>query len=96
MGGEAGGISGTLLWIILIVGLMGFMFWSQWRARKRMQQQINELAEGQRVVTIGGIYGKLTRVDREGGMARLEIAPGVEIEIALRAISHAVDTGAAE
>lgn len=94
--GETGGISGTLLWIILIVGLMGFMFWSQWRARKRMEQQINELVEGQRVVTIGGIYGKLTQIDRERGMARLEIAPNVEIEIGLRAISHAVDTGTAE
>lgn len=94
--GETGGISGTLLWIILIVGLMGFMFWSQWRARKRMEQQINELVEGQRVVTIGGIYGKLTQIDRERGMARLEIAPNVEIEIGLRAISHAVDKGTAE
>ncbi len=94
--GETGGISGTLVWIILIVGLMGFMFWSQWRARKRMQQQIDELTEGQRVVTIGGIYGRLTQIDREAGMARLEIAPGVEIEIGLRAISHPVDTGPAQ
>jgi len=84
------------MWVVLIAGLMGFMFWSQWRSRKRMQQKMNELAEGQRVVTIGGIYGKLTYLDRESGMARLEVAPNVEIEVGLRAISHAVDTGEAE
>ncbi len=91
--GEGGASTGTLMWIVLIVGLMAFMFWSQWRARKRYQQKMNELTTGQRVVTIGGIHGLLTSIDRERGVARLEIAPDVEIEISLRAISHAVEVG---
>jgi preprotein translocase subunit YajC len=69
----------------------GFMFWSQWRARKRYQESMEALSVGDQVVTIGGIYGKLTRLDIEGGVASLEIAPDVEIKIALRAVSRQVE-----
>ncbi len=80
----------TLVLIVLIVGMGAFMFWSQWRARKRYQKRMEELQTGDQVITIGGIYGKLTYLDRETDRARLEIAPGVEIEVSPRAISHRV------
>ncbi len=80
----------TLLLLILIVGMGAFMFWSQWRARKRYQQRMDALQVGDQVITIGGIYGKLTFLDRETDRARLEVAPGVEIQVSLRAISHRV------
>lgn len=80
----------TLLLLILVVGMGAFMFWSQWRARKRYQKRMEDLQTGDRIVTIGGIYGKLTRLDREGNRARIEIAPDVEIEISLGAISHRI------
>jgi len=80
----------TLLLLVLVVAMGAFMFWSQWRARRRYQQRMEELQAGDQVVTIGGIYGKLTEVDREGNRARLEVAPGVEIQVSLRAISSRV------
>ena len=83
----------TLLLVVLVVAMGAFMFWSQWRARRRYQQRMEELQAGDQVVTIGGIYGKLTQVDREANRARLEIAPGVEIHISLRAISGRVGPG---
>lgn len=83
----------TLLLVVLVVAMGAFMFWSQWRARRRYQQRMEELQAGDQVVTIGGIYGKLTQVDHEANQARLEIAPGVEIQISLRAISGRVGPG---
>ena len=73
----------TLLLLILILAMGGFMFWAQWRARRRYQQRMEELQVGDQVVTIGGIYGTLTALDREANEARLEIAPGVEIRLSL-------------
>jgi preprotein translocase subunit YajC len=80
----------TLVLLVLIVGMGAFMFWSQWRSRRRYRQRMEELQTGDQVMTIGGIYGKLIYLDREQDQARLEIAPGVEIQISLRAVSHRV------
>ncbi len=80
----------TIILILFIVAFLGFMLWSQWRARRQYQQRMDELQAGDEVMTIGGIYGKLTYLDREGGLARLEIAPGVEIRISVGAISRRV------
>ncbi len=80
----------TLVLIVLIVGMLGFMFWSQWRARRRYQERLDQLQVGDEVMTIGGIYGRLTSLDRDAGLALLEIAPGVEIRLNMGAISRRV------
>lgn len=80
----------TMLLLVLIVGMVGFMFYSQWRSRKKYQQKMEQMQVGDRVVTIGGLYGKLTYLDRETNRARLEVAPNVELEFSLGAISQRV------
>ena len=84
------GASGTTVWVVLIVGLMGFMFYSQWRSRRRYQKRMEEMQVGDHVVTIGGIHGTLIQVDRESNLAGLEIAPNVVIEIGLSAIGQRI------
>ena len=81
----------TVVLLVFVVGMGGFMLWSQWRARKRYQQKMEQLQVGNRVVTIGGIHGQLTSVDKEENLARLRIAPDVEIEISLGAISRRIE-----
>lgn len=76
----------TLVLIVLIVGMLGFMLWSKWRARQQHQQRLDELQVGDEVMTIGGIYGKLTYLGRDEGLARMEVAPGVEIRLNIGAI----------
>lgn len=83
----------TALLLVFIVLMVGFMFWSQWRSRKRYQERMSAMQPGDRVVTIGGIYGKLTQIDREANTARVEIADGVEIQIALNAIGQRIEAG---
>jgi preprotein translocase subunit YajC len=77
--------------VILAVGIIllsAFTFLPQWQTRRRRQKQMKELHVGTEVMTVGGIIGTLTYVNAEEDRARLEIAPGVEIQVVLAAISR--------
>lgn len=54
------------------------------RQKKKVQQFLDGLKVGDRVVTTGGIYGSLTKVG--GQSVRLQIADKVQIEVARSAI----------
>ncbi|SFB29059.1 preprotein translocase subunit YajC [Nocardioides alpinus] len=76
----------ALLPLVAILALFWFMVV---RPQRRRQQEIvslqNSIEVGQRVMMSSGIYGTVTSIidDR----ARLQIAPGTEIEIARAAIA---------
>ena len=77
--------------VILVIGLVmlgAFMFWPQYQARRRRQKQLAELSVGDEVITVGGIIGKLTYFSTEEDRARIEIAPGVEMQVVLAAVSR--------
>jgi preprotein translocase subunit YajC len=77
--------------LIFVVLLGVYLFWMQRRARSRYEKRIEGLSVGDRVVTIGGIYGRLLDLDRDAERAQLQVAPDVVLQIGLRAISHAVE-----
>lgn len=72
-----------LVWVIVIL--------PQNRARKNQEQVVADLNIGEQIVTVGGVIGKLTYLDREKDLAKIEIAPGIEIRIIPAAISHPLD-----
>ena len=83
--------------IILLVVLLGFMFWS---SRRRMQKQkleqeqkARQTVPGAEVLMQGGLYGTITSFDPENldQPAIVEIAPGVEIKVHSQAILRVVD-----
>jgi preprotein translocase subunit YajC len=78
-------------YLIIFAGLIGLMFYNNWRTQKRRRDRLASLEAGDRVVTVGGIYGRLTQVDKEEGDAKLEIATGVTIDIALGAVSRKIE-----
>lgn len=56
-----------------------FLFLNSRSQQKKAQKMLAELKKGDRVLTQGGIVGKLLEVgDR---YAKVEIAPGVKIEV---------------
>jgi preprotein translocase subunit YajC len=57
----------------------------QRRKQKRQQATLSELAIGDEILTAGGVYGKVTRIDDDE--VRVEIAPKVEVRVARRAIA---------
>ena len=81
--------------ITLIVGVIllgAFMFWPQYRAKQRRKKLMSELSTGDEVMTIGGIIGRLTYLNREESRARIEVSPGVEVEVALTAVSRSLSS----
>ena len=69
----------SLLFPLLLVGMLLFIFWSSRSQQKKQDAAISGLKKGDRVVTQGGIVGRL--VDIEPRYAKLEIAPGVKIQV---------------
>ena len=75
-----------LFWIVMMALIIVFLYVPQWMSRRRRKQQERELAAGDRVITIGGFIGTLTRYDREANVARIRLAEGVEVDILPSAI----------
>jgi preprotein translocase subunit YajC len=77
---------GGYIFIIVILILMWFLLIRPQRRRQvDSQRLLDSLAVGQEIVTAGGVYGTITALDEDE--ARVEIADGVEVRIAKRAIA---------
>ncbi|HUJ55735.1 MAG TPA: preprotein translocase subunit YajC [Gaiellaceae bacterium] len=80
--------SGTGFVLIIIFALV-FMWLVFMRPQKRRQTQqqrmLGDLRVGDEVLTVGGVYGKITRLEEDE--VTVEIAPQVEVRVARRAIA---------
>ena len=91
----AQGISGLLgspiIFIVIMVGMMFFMFRSQSKRQKELRNMIAALAKGDEVVTSGGMAG---RVDDIGDtFMTLEIAANVKVKVQKSAVSLVLPKG---
>jgi preprotein translocase subunit YajC len=93
----SGGGSSSLFSFIPIIA-MGLIFYflviaPANKQRKKTQEMLSQLKKGDRVVTSGGIYGTIGRVESE--TVYLKIADNVTVKVARSAISGVV-TGESE
>lgn len=80
---QGGGNIGFLVMMVAIFVIMWFfMIRPQQKKQKEIRKFQNALAEGTKVVTGGGVYGTVKRVDLEAGTVDVEIARGVVITVA--------------
>jgi preprotein translocase subunit YajC len=70
-------IAFLLLWLIVVR--------PQRKRQNRQQQMLKELRVGDEVLTAGGIYGTVSRLDDDE--VTVEIAPKTEVRVARRAIA---------
>jgi preprotein translocase subunit YajC len=83
--GASGG-SGILFIIIIAFLLLYLLFVRpQKRRQSEQQQMISELRVGDEVLTAGGIYGTIARLDDD--RVTVEIAPKLEVQVSRRAIA---------
>lgn len=62
MGGNIGN-AGILIWFVVLFGLMYFMMIRpQKKQQKEMQKMLDSLEVGDKIVTIGGICGKVVKL----------------------------------
>lgn len=83
-----GASSGSgILFIIIIAFLLLYLIVvrPQKRRQNEQQQMIKELRVGDEVLTVGGIYGTISRLDDE--RVTVEIAPKLEVQVSRRAIA---------
>jgi preprotein translocase subunit YajC len=75
---------------LLVIVAVFLVFWllliRPQRRRQRIQEEmIGSLAVGDEIVTAGGLYGEITALDEDE--VHVEIADGVEVRIARRAVA---------
>ena len=80
-GANGGGMSMLLMMVALFAIMWFFMIRPQQKKQKEIQRFQTSLAEGMSVVTGGGIYGTVKRVDIATGIVDVEIAKGVTIRV---------------
>ena len=80
-GANGGGMSMLIMMVALFAVMWFFMIRPQQKKQKEIQKFQNALTEGMSVVTGGGIYGTVKKVDIAAGIVELEIAKGVTIRV---------------
>ena len=77
-----GGGMGMLVMMVAIFAIMWlFMIRPQQKKQKEIRKFQNSLQEGTKVVTGGGIYGTVKRIDLTTNTLELEVARGVVITV---------------
>ncbi|MBQ4387384.1 MAG: preprotein translocase subunit YajC [Prevotella sp.] len=76
---------GGMSFIIMMVAIFAIMYFFMIRPQQKRQKEIqnfqNSLAEGAEVVTGGGIYGTVKKIDLATGIIEVKIADGVVIKV---------------
>ena len=85
-----GSIWPTIGMFALLFGLMYLLFIRpQSKRRREAEQMQRQIGAGDKIVTIGGLYGTVVSTDDES--ATLEISPGVNARYARQAIARVIE-----
>ena len=77
-----GSMTSFLIMMVAIFAIMYFfMIKPQQKRQKEIQNFQNSLQEGTQVVTGGGIYGTVKKIDLATGIVEVKIADGVVIKV---------------
>lgn len=79
---QQGGGMGMLIMMVAIFAIMWFfMIRPQQKRQKEIRKFQNSLQEGTRIITGGGVYGTVKRIDLSANTVDVEIARGVVITV---------------
>ncbi len=73
--------------VLIIVVFYFFMIRPQVKKAKEQKKYIEALKKGDKILTIGGIYGKIVEM-REDGTVIMEVEDGTKMKISKNAISQ--------
>ena len=77
--GQGGGFAALVPIILMFVIFYFLLIRPQQKKAKSQQEMINNLKKGDRIITSGGIYGRITNLDDQS--ATVEIADKVRVKI---------------
>lgn len=79
---NAAGSSGMLIMMVAIFAIMWlFMIRPQQKRQKEIRKFQNSLQEGTKVITGGGLYGTVKRIDLATNVVEVEVARGVVVSV---------------
>ena len=89
---------GEMQQMILFIGVMFIMMYlvvlrPQKREKKERQQRLDGMKKGDKVISIGGIHGKITDVDHTQGIVSVEVAPKITLKFSKAAIQAVTPKG---
>lgn len=84
------GMSSILMIVALIAIFYFFMILPQQKRNKKIAQFRDSLQKGDKVITSGGIYGRISEIKKDDPVVMLEIAKGVTIRIDKNCIYQSV------
>ncbi len=93
-GGAMGGYSGIIMMLLIFVVFYFFMIRPQTKRQKEIKKQREAMKPGDRVVTSGGIYGKIREL--KDNIVTIEIADNVRIKVDKNSVYLAADDIPAE
>ncbi len=75
-------------WPIVLMGVIFYflLYRPQKKEQQRRQELLNNLKKGEKIVTIGGLYGTITALSEK--TVTIKIAEKVEVDISRSAVSH--------
>jgi preprotein translocase subunit YajC len=91
-GAPAPGGGSSMLLFLMFIPLLIFMFWQSRSQQKKQEATVAALKKGDRVLTQSGLIGRLLEVDSR--YARIELAPGVKVQVLRSSLSGRDDDGA--
>ncbi len=81
-GAEGGGMGTSLLMMgMIVVVFYFFMIRPQMKQRKELSKFRNEMKEGDKVMTMGGIHGKIGKINEEDTFVMLEVEGGMKMKV---------------
>jgi preprotein translocase subunit YajC len=85
--GATAALGSPLIMMLIVMGIFYvILILPQQRQRKKLQQMLSELKNGDKVITGSGIYGTIAGID--GDTVILKIADQVKIRVARSAIAQ--------
>lgn len=78
-----------IVYIVILIVLFGPMMYSNSKKKKKYDDMISNLAIGKNIITVGGIYGSIVKI--EDTFFEIKVDKGVSIKIAKSAISKVIE-----
>lgn len=79
--GAGGGMGMIIMLIAMFVIMWLFMIRPQQKRQKEIRKFQNSLQEGTKVITGGGLYGTVKRIDLAANIVEVEVARGVVVSV---------------
>lgn len=77
--------------LIIIAAYWSLAVFPKQREYKKHIKYLNTIDVGDEIITFGGMIGRVIEIDDEIGVARLEIADGIQIRVLTAALNRPYD-----